>query len=131
MLKSYFMKYKVIVETSPADAPQIHEMRAALIMANYFECDVYFLRPERYKTPDLLVKGVKWEIKSPTGNGKKTIDNNLRAASGQSENVVLDLARIKMNHNKVLARVRFYLKTDRKIKHLKIIEKSGKVLDIC
>lgn len=124
------MKYKVIVETDPADAPLSHEMRVALILANHFETDIIFLRPEKYKTPDLLIKNEKWEIKSPVGDGKKTIDNNLRAASAQSQNIILDLGRIKMNHNKVLSRIRFYLKTDKKIKRLKIVEKSGKVVDI-
>ena len=124
------MQYKVIVETLPNDAPQIHEMRAALLLASHFKTDVIFLRPQSYRTPDLLINGSKWEIKSPMGDGKKTIDNNLRAASKQSENIILDLSRMKMHYDKVISRTRFYLQSDKKIRHLKIITKSGKIIDM-
>lgn len=66
------MKYKVIVETDIIDRPKDHEMRAALIVANeYFRSNVVFLRPCFYKTPDLKVKNISWELKSLLGNGKK------------------------------------------------------------
>jgi len=93
--------------------------------------DVIFLRPERKKTPDIEVNGTKWEIKSPIGNGKKTIDNNMRAAHKQSRNVVLDLRRTKLHQNKTIARINYYLSTGpHKIKHLKIITKTQKIIDI-
>ena len=80
------MKYKVIVETGVIDRPQDHEIKAALIVANgYFKSEVVFLRQSTYSTPDIDVNGDKWEIKSPLGNGKKTIENNLRAARKQSK----------------------------------------------
>ncbi|MDR0199897.1 MAG: hypothetical protein LBI43_04890 [Streptococcaceae bacterium] len=125
------MNYKVIVETKPQDSPQSHEMRAALILANYFECDVHFLRPESYKTPDLLIDGSTWEIKSPMGNSKKTMENNLRSAKKQSRNIIIDMSRCKMNFNRAISRINYYLNTENhQIQHLKIIEKSGKVIDI-
>lgn len=125
------VKYKVIVQTDVLDVPRDHELSAALILANYFRADVMFLRPERKKTPDIDVDGVKWEIKSPTGNGKKTIDNNLRAAHRQSRNVVLDLRRAKLHQSKAIARVNHYLAAGpHKIQHLKVITKTQKVIDI-
>ena len=78
------VKYNVIVQTDLVDVPKEHELSAALILAYHFKTDVIFLRPETKKTPDIDVNGTKWEIKSPRGNGKKTIDNNLRAAHKQS-----------------------------------------------
>ena len=124
-------KYNVIVTTDIVDAPRDHELSAALILAYHFKTDVIFLRPERKKTPDIEVNGTKWEIKSPIGNGKKTIDNNLRAAHKQSRNVVLDLRRTKLHQNKTIARINYYLSTGpHKIKHLKIITKTQKIIDI-
>jgi len=80
-------QYEVIVNTSVADRPKDHEMKAALIVANnHFRSDVVFLRPEIYKTPDLEINSARWELKSPLGQGKKTIENNMRAARRQSEN---------------------------------------------
>ena len=124
-------KYKVIVKTELVDVPKEHELSAALILAYHFKAEVIFLRPERKKTPDIDVNGIKWEIKSPTGNGRKTIDNNLRAAHKQSRNIVLDLRRIKLHQSKVVARINYYLSAGpHKIKHLKIITKAQKVIDI-
>jgi hypothetical protein len=124
-------KYNVIVTTDIVDAPRDHELSAALILAYHFKTDVIFLRPERKKTPDIEVNGTKWEIKSPIGNGKKTIDNNMRAAHKQSRNVVLDLRRTKLHQNKTIARINYYLSTGpHKIKHLKIITKTQKIIDI-
>ena len=124
-------KYNVIVQTDLVDIPKDHELSAALIMAYHFETDVIFLRPERKKTPDIDVNGIKWEIKSPRGNGKKTIDNNLRAAHKQSRNIVLDLRRSKLHKNKATARINYYLAAgSHKINHLKIITKTQKVIDI-
>ncbi len=124
-------KYEVIVKTDLADLPKNHELSAALILAYHFKSDVVFLRPEKKKTPDIDIDGTKWEIKSPMGNGKKTIDNNLRAAHKQSRNVVLDLRRAKLHQNKAIARINYYLSAGpHKIKHLKIITKTQKIIDI-
>ncbi|MFZ2545395.1 MAG: hypothetical protein WAW80_05450 [Candidatus Saccharimonadales bacterium] len=96
-------KYEVIVKTDLADLPKEHELSAALILAYHFKSDVIFLRPHTDKTPDIDVSGTKWEIKSPKGNAKKTIENNLRTARKQSENIVIDLARSKMHHSRAMA----------------------------
>jgi hypothetical protein len=126
------VKYKVIVETDIIDRPKDHEMRAALIVANgYFKSDVVFLRQNTYSTPDLDIHGVKWEIKSPLGNGKKTIDNNLRNARRQSTNIILDFSRMKLHQTKALARINHYLRSGpHNIKKLIVIVKTQKILEI-
>lgn len=125
------IKYKVIVKTSVRDCPKDHEMSAAILLANYFRADVIFLRPGHQKTPDLQIGSSMWEIKSPSGDGKKTMENNLRTARKQSKNIVVDLNRCKMNYYKAHARINFYLKTEAHgIKHLKLITKSKKIVDI-
>jgi len=124
-------KYNVIVQTDLVDVPKEHELSAALILAYHFKTDVTFLRPETKKTPDIDVNGTKWEIKSPRGDAKKTIENNLRTARKQSENIVIDLARSKMHYTRVIARSKFYIRTEaHNIKHLKIITKTQKIIDI-
>lgn len=92
--------YEVIVKTDLADLPKDHELSAALILAYHFKTDVIFLRPETKKTPNIDVNGTKWEIKSPKGDSKKTIENNLRTAHKQSQNIVIDLARSKIRKPK-------------------------------
>lgn len=124
-------KYEVIVKTDPVDSPKDHEMSAALLLAYHFKANVIFLRPERKKSPDIDVGGTKWEIKSPKGNGKKTIDNNLRTARRQSRYIVLDLRRAKLHQSKAEARIRHYLVSGpHNIKQIKIITKHRKIIDI-
>ena len=38
-----------------------------------------------------VINGMKIDLKSPTGAGKNTIYNNLKASKGQANNVVLDI----------------------------------------
>lgn len=125
-------RHEVIINTSVADRPKDHEMKAALIVAsNYFKSDVIFLRPEIYKTPDLEVKSVKWELKSPLGQGKKTIENNMRAARKQSKNLIIDFSRMKLHQAKALANIRHYIQNyPRQFEHIVIITKNGEVIEI-
>ncbi len=62
-------------------------MLVAILLAEHFKHDVIFLRPGTLRTPDLNIGGVLWEIKSPLGSGKKTMENNLRSARKQSVNI--------------------------------------------
>lgn len=125
------IKYEVIVKTDPVDAPKDHEMSAALLLAYHFKTNVIFLRPEPRKTPDIDANGTKWEIKSPKGNAKKTIDNNLRTARKQSRHIVLDLRRAKLHQSKAEARIHHYLVSGpHNIKQIKIITKHRKIIDI-
>lgn len=124
-------KYQVVVKTLPKDAPKDFEMSAALILANYFETDIIFLRPGHMKTPDLLINKEIWELKSPKGNSKNTIRNNIKGARKQSTNIVVDLRRCKMNKQKAISRIRdVYKKRKRKIGKYYIITKDRTVLDI-
>lgn len=124
-------KYEVIVKTDVKDRPKDHEMAAALILANYyFKADIIFLRPESNKTPDIEVDGVKWEIKSPMGNSKKTIENNLRMARKQSKHIIIDLRRIKMHKVRAVSRINYFLSKQTQIKRVIIITKDQKIVDI-
>lgn len=123
-------KYEVIIKTDLADRPKDHELSAALILADHFKSDVVFLRPQTDKTPDIDVDGTKWEIKSPRGNSKKTIENNLRTARKQSRNIVIDLRRIKMHQRQANARINFFLSNSHSFKKVLIITKSQRVFEI-
>ena len=124
-------KYRVIVKTLPKDAPKSFEMSAASIVANYFKTDVIFLRPGPMKTPDLLVKNEIWELKSPKGDSKNTMRNNIKGARKQSTSIVIDLRRCKMNRERAISRIRdAYKKRKRKEGKYYIINKKGEILDI-
>ncbi|TAH32900.1 hypothetical protein EYC58_01965 [Candidatus Saccharibacteria bacterium] len=73
----------------------------------------------------------RWEIKNIKGNSKRTIQNNLRAADDQSQNVIISLLETKMTQTQALGRIReFYAVGPVKIKRLLLITKEQKVLVI-
>ena len=126
-------EYKIKIVESGRAKPRPHELAAAKIVARYFESNVNFVRRAASKTPDLhIIKtGVRWELKSPTGGGKHTIQNNLREANRQSENIILDLSNAKLTWRQGVSRTREFLREKHSsIKRIKILTKQGKVIDI-
>ncbi len=126
-------EYIVHYEETGTSSPRPHEKRIAKTIANYFQSDVIFMRRASSKTPDLYIlkTNIRWELKSPEGGGKHTVQNNLREASWQSENILLDLSRAKLSDEKGISRTKEFLKKERsKIRRLKIITKKLKIMDI-
>ena len=78
------MPYKIIISTSHRDRPKDYELSAATLLAEHFKSNITIIRPSIQHTPDFLIKGKYWELKSPLGNSKNTIKNNLHSARRQS-----------------------------------------------
>ena len=124
-------KYKVIDLSPRNDSPKDLEFSAAQIIADYFKTDVIFQRVKILSTPDLIVKGRTLELKSPIGDSKNTISNNIKTARKQSESIVIDLMRCKMNEVRAISRIKaIYKKRKRKTGSYYIICKDKKILDV-
>lgn len=112
--------------------PEMHELEtAAVFLAQGF--DVEFLLPSRIKgirTPDVKIDNILWEIKCPTGSGKKTVEKQLQRASGQSKNIIFDSRRTKLDDTYIEKELRKQLKLSRSFKKLILITKEGIRLDI-
>ena len=113
--------------------PEKHELETASFFAELGK-NVEFLPPSYSKgiySPDVLIDGQRWEIKSPIGSSKRTIENNYRKAQMQSENVIFDLTRIEMGEKIAIEKIKqqFNLRTG-KIKRIKIITKDKRILDL-
>lgn len=114
--------------------PEIHELEtAAVFLAE--GTDVEFLLPSRIKgmrTPDVKIDGVLWEIKCPTGNGKKTVEKQLQRASGQSKNIIFDSRRTRLDdiYIKKELREKFQLVTSIKRFILKVISRIINCVDV-
>ena len=125
-------KHRITHELGDPEPPKPHENNAARIIADYFDSDLVFIRKKQFVSPDLFIVRTNqvWELKSPLGNGKRTIANNLRDAAGQSKLIILDLSRCKMNNDKAMSRIRGFMQSgDAHIKKLLVIDKSGQVID--
>lgn len=126
-------KYILHVEEIGKSKPRPHEQNIAEFLTDYFESDIIFMRRSSSKTPDLYIlkTNICWELKSPTGGGKRTIQNNLRNANSQSENIILDITNCKLTERQVISRINEILNREHlMIRRLKLITKRKKVLTI-
>ena len=80
-------------------------------------------------TADIIMNNTKWELKSPKGKGRWLLENTLQKASKQSPNVIIDLARIKIHQTKCLQELEKQFHKSKKVKQLKIITKSRKMVE--
>jgi hypothetical protein len=110
--------------------PKIHEETAADILATHFECDVHFIETTNQGTPDISIKAVKWEIKSPIGTSVNNIRKNMREAGLQSHNIVIDIRRSKLHQTRAIGYIKQYMLTSRKLKRVLVITKNKGILTI-
>ena len=75
--------------------PQNHELNTA----RYFSklgYDIKFIRPSNIpdnRRPDFIMRGIEWEVKSPSGKSKHTLEKRYAEATEQSGNIIFDLRR--------------------------------------
>ncbi len=88
--------------------PEPHEYETVEVFTSLGH-DVEFLRPHDSKglhTPDIAMDGILWEIKSPTGKSKYTIQNQFKRAAKQSKSVIIDTRRLKMSQREALREIK-------------------------
>lgn len=128
------MVYKLVISSEIVPQPDKYELRVARILAEYFKSDVHFVPRSKNPTPDILVVSTddNWEIKNIRGNGKHTIEDNLREAGKQSKNVIISLLKpTKMSTQRAISRINFFSSHGRRtLQRVILITKQGKVIDI-
>ena len=123
-------EYSVLIPASMKPKPDQKEIDAAYILAEYFSTNVKFIARAECKTPDFLIKGVRWELKTPTGSGKHNIQHCIQDASLQSANIIIDGRKSRLHPAKLLHEVEYQVNTIKRAKRLLFIKKSGKVVEI-
>ncbi|MBR3323711.1 hypothetical protein IKG16_02390 [Candidatus Saccharibacteria bacterium] len=92
--------------------------------------DIELIRKSNIKdihTPDFWIDGkLKWEAKSPTGSGKYIFQNTIQQAVLQSENIVIDIRRMKLPQDKCIREFVKEFTLSKGAKRLKIIAKKRK-----
>lgn len=77
-----------------------------------------------------MIKGVTWELKSPTGRGRHNIEHQMKAGAKQSGNIILDARRSKLHISKIRNELNNQLKHRKSIKRLILIEKNKNVIEL-
>ncbi len=107
---------------------QDHEYETVLFLTEQ-GYDVELIAPSDImgeKTPDILMNGYRWEMKSPKGKGKWTIKNIMQKASRQSENIVIDIRRLKQfPQEKYISEIEQRFELTKRFKRLMIIGKGN------
>ena len=126
-------KARVIIPINLDKSPEDHEIEAAWIIARHYNRAVDFLRPVddyKRKTPDIVMNGQLWEIKSPIGKSKNTIERQIKRAVKQSRNIIVDGRRSAIPDNVLQSELLKQCMIRRSIKQLIFITKKLSVVEI-
>ena len=110
--------------------PKTHEFETAKYFAGLGK-DIVFLKPSsvpNLHTPDILMDGVEWEMKCPSGGSKHTIIVNFRKAVMQSKYIIFDLRHIKLPEKQCINQLEKEFNARPYLKRLYVILKSGELL---
>ena len=110
-----------------------HELDTARALANH-GYEVEFLRTSnmpRHKTPDILMDGLQWELKSPRTDKLSAIERNLKRASKQSQNIITDTHRLQRLHDASVQKLLIQkLRGQKTIQRLLLVNRKREVIDI-
>jgi hypothetical protein len=123
----------ILIPNNHPNPPSHIEMDIAMILSNHYQTDVEFIIPiddYKRKSADIIMFSVEWEIKCPHGNSKSTIGNQLRWASKQSKNVILDTRHTKLSYDDIEKRVRLEISSKSSIRKVILINKFGKIVEV-
>jgi len=119
--------FQVIIPSDIYPPPETHEVSAAQIVSSFLQEDAEFIARNNYKSPDIKINGLLWEIKSPTGTGKRNIERQLQIAMKQSDNIIFDARRSKIHIAKIRNNLNFQAGLTKRLNKLLLISKAGKV----
>jgi hypothetical protein len=124
---------QVIIPAGHPNPPEQHEVDVAFVLARHYHCTVEFLIPVddyKRKTADIVMLGVEWEIKCPRGDSRSTISNQLRWATKQSRNIIIDTRYTKLEYSGIKRKVELEVNRKSSIKKVILINKFGEVVEI-
>jgi len=119
--------HNVIVPTNINPHPERFEIEAAGIIAEYLDADATFIARATAKTPDVEILRIEWEIKSPLGKSKNTIENQLKRASKQSPYIIVDARRCKLHIAKIRSQLHYNVGLRKHLKQVLLINKREEV----
>ena len=108
-----------------------HENETVVYFTN-LGYDIELIPPSntpKAKKPDFMMDGKAWEMKSPQGKSRVTVEHAFKRAAKQSENIIIDLRRTKIPTNQVKASLEKLFKASRRIRNLKVITREQELLD--
>jgi Contact-dependent growth inhibition CdiA C-terminal domain len=110
-----------------------HELKTADALAGAGKVVEFLVdsKSENLKSPDIRIGSTMWEIKSPKTDKLSSIERNLKKASKQSPNIIIDSIRIKGISDSAVQKFLVQKYTQQKnIKKLVFVDRKRRVIDI-
>ena len=127
---------QVKIPDNHPNPPLPHEVNMASVLAQHYNTVVEFIVPvDDYmrKTADILMLGMEWELKCPTGSSRRTVEHQFKRASKQAKNIVIDTRRTQLDYETIEKKVLFEISNRPSIKKLNrivLIDKFEKIVEI-
>ena len=124
---------KVFIPPNLGKPPEENEIQIAQIIAEHYNARVEFLRPiddYKRKTPDIMLNGQLWEMKSPKGKSRNTIGRQMKRGMKQSKNIIVDGRRSPLADDVIIGELRNQCVERRSIRKLIFISKKQIAIEI-
>jgi hypothetical protein len=129
-----FMKHKSGKVIIPASVePWDHELKTAHALAQhgYVVEFVEVSNNHKTKTADIVIDGVLYEIKSPKSDKLSAVERNLKRATKQSGNIVIDSRRMcRLRDATIQKFLTQKLKQQKTIKKILFVNRKHQIIDI-
>ena len=125
--------WNVVIPNNHPNPPDLHEINVAMILSRHYQTMVAFIVPVddyKRKSADIIMLGIEWEIKCPSGTSKSTISGQFQRASKQSKNIIIDSRRTKLKFPEIEKRVLNEVKKRLSINKVILIDKNDKIIEI-
>jgi hypothetical protein len=122
---------KVIIPASVS--PWEHELKTAHALARHgFTVEfVAVSNNHKAKTADVVIDGTLYEIKSPKTDKLSAVERNLKRATKQSGNIIIDSRRMSKLHDATIRKfLAQKLKQQKTIKKILFVNRKHDVIDI-
>ncbi|RCW16782.1 hypothetical protein CAC02_06740 [Streptococcus gallolyticus] len=86
--------------------------------------------PKKVSTPDYLVDGVPFDLKSFGGSGKYVIDNNSRKAKKQAPNIIFDATNSSLSDEELLRQLNDVYRSGRRGLKTAILKRNDEIIAI-
>jgi hypothetical protein len=114
-------------------SPWAHELKTAHALA-WHGFTVEFVtvsNNHKAKTADVVIDGTLYEIKSPKTDKLSAVERNLKRATKQSSNIIIDSRRMSKLHDATIQKfLAQKLKQQKTIKKILFVNRKHKVIDI-
>ena len=124
---------QVLIPVNHPNPPEKHEVDAAYILARHYRCVIEFIVPIddfKRRTADIIMQNNVWEIKTPEGSSKYTIQKQIRRASKQAKNIIIDTRRTKLKFERIEKQALFEISKRPAVKKVILIDKKEKIVEI-